>query len=286
MLIKQGKTNIKYLLIVVILVVIVSEGIWWINRFLVEKRLSKSLENRALLIVIENNFRLSPKDEENYEKHKNLIDTLFSHIFKVNKKDLNNKSLPEIVDIYGENYLANRFKNAAKDYGKIVILSDKKASYNNFKRVLIDLNNQGRTIDILLHLHGGADSIYFYNEEISKHFISYDKDFSLNQKPLNIGYIYQTICYGGENMEIWLNLGAQVVSGSKGGNNFVILAPERFLYLWTHEATYYKAVNGGFNFEVLIWKTIGKFLPTYSVKEDDLESGRMIFVGEKDYRLK
>lgn len=274
----------KYLLIF-ILIIFLFIGVF--HHFLVERRLAKSLKNRTLLIVIENNFMLSPEIEEDYEEHKNLVDTLFSYIFKVDKKNLNNKSLPEIADIYGEDYLANRFKNVAKDYGKIVVLSDEKASYDNFKRVLTDLNNEGKTIDILLNLHGRSGSIYFYNQEISKHSIGYDKYFSLSQKPLNIGYVYQTVCYGGENMEIWLKLGAKVVSGSKGINMFVILAPERFLYLWTHGKTYYNAVNSGFNFEVLIQKIIGKFLPEtiFSIKKDHLESGRMIFIGEKDYKL-
>ena len=51
--------------------------------------------------------------------------------------------------------------------------------------------------------------------------------------------------------------------------------------------TYYNAVNGGFNFEVLIQKTIGKFFPEtiFSIKDDYLESSRMIFAGEKDYKL-
>ncbi len=284
---KKVKTIIKYLLIVTILAIIVGGGIWRINNFLVEKRFAKSLEGRVLLIVIENNFNLPPETEENYQKYKNLVDTIFSHILKVNKEDLKDKNLPEIVDIYLEDYLAKRFKNAAKNYGKIVILSDERASYDNFKRVLIDLNNEGRIVDILLDLHGGAYNVSFYNQTISKYSIASDKNFGLDQRLLNLGYVYQTVCYGGENMEIWLKLNAKVVSGSKGLNSFVILAPERFLYLWTHGKTYYGAVNGGFNFEVLVWKIIGRFLPNtiFSVKEDDLESSKMIFIGEKDYKL-
>lgn len=284
MKIKIRKIKAKYLLIFILIVFLF---IGALRHFLIERKFTKSLENRTLLIVIENNFMLLPEIEKDYEEHKNLVDTLFSHIFKVDKKDLNNKSLPEILDIYGEDYLANRFKNVAKDYGKIVVLSDEKASFDNFKRVLIDLDDEGKIIDILLDLHGGRDNIYFYNQEISKYSIGYDKDFNLSQKSLNIGYVYQTICYGKENMEIWLKLGARVVGGSKGINNFVILAPERFLYLWTHGKTYYNAVNGGFNFEVFIQKTIGRFLPEtiFSMEEDYLESSRMIFIGEKDYRL-
>ena len=284
MKIRIRKIKMKYLLIF-ILIIFLLIGVF--RHFLLEKRFAKSLNNRALLIVVENNFMLLPKIEEDYEKHKSLVNTFFSYIFKVDKKDLNNISLPEIVDIYAEDYLANRFKNVAKDYGKIVVLSDEKASYDNFKSVLISLDGEGKTIDILLDLHGGSDSIYFYNQEILKHSIDQDKDLSLSQKSLNIGYVYQTMCYGEKNMEIWLKLGAKVVNGSKGINNFVILAPERFLYLWTHGKTYYNAVNGGFNFEVLIQKTIGKFLPEtiFSIKDDYLESSKMIFAGEKDYKL-
>jgi len=278
--------NWKLFLIIIILIIIGCIFPRQINNYLVERKLNSSLGNRTLLIVIENNFMILPEIEKSYENHKNLIDKFFSYIFKTNKKDLDNKSLVEIFDIYGEDYLANRFKRAAKNYGEIVVLTDKEASYDNFKRVLIDLNNNGKTIDILFDLHGRTGSIYFYNQEISKYSISHDKDLCL-ARPLNIGYVYQTICYGEENMEIWLELGAQVVSGSKEINNFVILAPERFLYLWTHGRTYYDAVNGGFDFEILVSKIIDKFFPNImlSLTEDSIESSRMIFIGEKNYRL-
>jgi len=278
--------NWKFLLIIIILIIIGCILPLQINRHSVERKLDTSLENRTLLIVIENNFMILPEIEKSYEDHKNLADAFFSYIFKVNKKELNNKSLVEIFDIYGEDYLADRFKHAAKNYGEIIVLTDKEASYDNFKKVLIDLNNNGKTIDILFDLHGRTGGIYFYNQEISKDSISYDNDLRLNQ-PLNIGYVYQTICYGEENMEIWLELGAQVVSGSKEINNFVILAPEKFLYLWTHGKTYYDAVNGGFDFEVLVLRIIDKISPNImlSTTEDSLESSKMIFIGEKNYRL-
>ncbi|MCX6737950.1 MAG: hypothetical protein NTY11_00830 [Candidatus Parcubacteria bacterium] len=108
--------------------------------------------------------------------------------------------------------------------------------------------------------------------------MSYD----ISQKPLNLGYVYQTLCYGGENEEIWLDLGAKVVNGAKGGNNFVLLAPEKFLYLWTHGKTFLEAVNGGFNFEVMI----SRIVPILSVRDEDIESGQMIFAGDNYYSLK
>ncbi len=286
MITKRRKTNWKTFLIIVALIIVGAGLSWQVNRYFIEKGLAKSLKDRTLLIVIENNFISPPEIEKGYENHKNLADTFFSYIFKVNKKELDNKNLAEVLDVYGEDYLASRFENAAKNYGEIIILTDEEASYNNFKRVLIEANNEGKTVDILLDLHGNANSIYFYNQAIFKDFIGYDKDFILS-RPLNIGYVYQTVCYGGENMEIWLELGAQAVSGSEEINNFVILAPERFLYLWTHGKTYSDAVNGGFNFEVLVSKIIGKFLPDImlSTGEDSLESSKMIFIGDKNYKI-
>lgn len=247
---------------------------------------SENIENRILLIVIENNFSLSYEIEEDYQKYKFFVDMFLSGILKVDIKDLTGKSLVEIVDIYLEDYLAEQFKKAAKDYGKIVVLTDETASYNNFKKTLLSFSKENKTIDILLHLHGDRSSIYFYGQNVPKSFIK--EDFAVGQKPLNVGFVYQTVCYGGENMRIWLDLGAKVVSGSKGVNNFVILAPEKFLNLWAEGKTYYNAVNEAFDFEVSNWKRFSRFLPgtILEITKDDLEGGRMIFLGEKDYSIK
>lgn len=246
----------------------------------------ESIENRILLVVIENNFSLSQEIEEEYHKYKFFADMFLSDILKVDRKNLSDKSLVEIVDIYIEDYLAKQLKEAAKGYGKIIVLTDETASYDNFKKTLLNLNKENKIIDIILHLHGDKDGIYFYNQKILKSFIQ--KDFIVSKKPLNIGFVYQTVCYGEENMAIWLDLGAKVVSGPKGINNFVFWAPERFLNFWVEGEDYYNAVTKAFDFEVSNWKSFSKFLPgtVLEITEDKLENGRMLFLGEKGYNIK
>lgn len=292
------RKKIKNLLIAFILFVVLgSVSFWLIGNYLSDdysfsgyssgKKFEQSLEKRTLLIVIENNLNLSPDIQKEYEKRKNFVNTIFSFLFKVGKKELENKDLLEIIDLYGEEYMANRYKKQAGSYGKIIVLNNEEASYNNFKKTLLELDSKGEKIDILINLHGDSENIYFYKEPVSKEAIKNDQDF-LEQKPLNIGYVYQTVCYGGKNLEIWPELGAQVAAGAKGENNYVILAPERFLREWVRGETYYDAVNSAFSFEVFVWRIVSRFFPSeiLSVKKEDLVAGKMIFAGDKNYRLK
>ncbi|MCX6737951.1 MAG: hypothetical protein NTY11_00835 [Candidatus Parcubacteria bacterium] len=151
-LISPWKNKRKIILIVILVFLVGGAFFWRLNNLLAEVKFATSLRERTLLIVIENDFGVSSEMEKYYEKYKNLADIFFSFIFKVNKRDLNGKNLAEVIDSYGEDYLAGRFKSAAKGYGKVVILTDEKASYNNFKETLVSLNDEGKIIDILLNI--------------------------------------------------------------------------------------------------------------------------------------
>lgn len=289
MFIKKNKNVLKYFFVAIILIIIFIVFSWRSINFLVERKYVENLEDRILLIVIENNLNLPSEVIEEYEGNKNLVNIIFSYLFKVDKKNLENKSLIEIFDLYGEDYQASRFKKTAKNYRKVVILIDEEASYDNFKKVLLNLNNEGKVIDIILSLHGGPNVIGFYNQSIPKNYLVQDEDFALNERSLNIGYVYQTLCYGGEDLNIWLDLGAKVASGSRRINHYTAIASEKFLSSWIHGKNYYDAVNDGFDFEVLIWKIVGKVIPNksfFSVNEKHLEDSEMIFAGEKGYRLR
>jgi hypothetical protein len=135
-------------------------------------------------------------------------------------------------------------------------------------------------------LHGNSDSIFFYREAVWKENIRYDPDI-VSKKPLNIGYVYQTVCYGKDNMGIWLDLGAEVVCGSKGINNFVVFSPEKFLQLWGKGKKYSEAVNGGYFFEISVIRFLDKFIPgeIYILKEESLKSSKMFFEGNEEYKL-
>ena len=273
----------RYKILLLVLLFIIGGTFYWrLNIFLTERKFATSLKNRTLLIVIENKFNM-PKEVENYyEKNKNLADIFLSLLFKTDKKNLINKSLTEVVDLYGEDYQASRFKNAAKGYGNVVILSDKEASYDNFKKTLFSLSKEDKIVDVLLDLHGGPYTIGFYDDYVSKYKVRYD----MSSKSLNLGYVYQTLCYGGKYEDVWLDLGAKVVNGAEGINNFVMIAPERFLYLWTHGKTYSEAVNSARNLEVSIFKILSRVISAFPASGEDIESGRMTFAGDKHYSLK
>jgi len=271
--------KIKYFIIFFIIVLLVL-----VCYLLIPRKTEQTLENRVLVIVMEENFSQGGQSEHEYQQQKGIMNTFFSLIFRVSRKNLDDKTLSEIIDVYGEDYLANQFKKAAKGYGEIIILTDEEASYSNFKKVLLDINGQGKTMDIVLDLHGGPKAIYFYKQKVYKEDIARDRDL----KGLNIGYVYQTVCFGGQNIEFWIDIGAKVVSGSKEGNAFVLLAPGKFLKFWTGGETYYDAVNGGFKYELRIQKAINRFSPVemFPLDERTLKGSEMVFVGDKDYGLK
>lgn len=254
--------------------------------FELKKDSSGKEEKRALLIVIENNFNIPGDLQSYYQNHKEIADIFFSFLFGINRNKIKDKSLIEITDLYFEDYLAERFKNASSGYSEVLVLSDESSSYEEFKDSLLTLSKENDTVDILLHLHGNSDFIFFYREAIQKERIEKDVDF-ISKKPLNIGYVYQTVCYGKDNMDIWLGLGAEVVCGSKEVNNFVVLAPEKFLRLWGKGESYSEAVNRGYFFEISVIRFLDKFIPgeIYILNEESLNSSKMFFEGNKNYKL-
>ena len=122
--------NWKFLLIIIILIIIGCIFPWQINRHFIERKLDANLEDRTLLIVIENNFMILPEIEKGYEDHKNLAETFFSYIFKVNKKELNNIKYSINNYTYPEMAKIGRTEVDVKEEGidfkiKIITLPDK-----------------------------------------------------------------------------------------------------------------------------------------------------------------
>jgi len=244
----------------------------------------EQLKDRALVIVIENNFGIPDELEKYYEENRGIADPVFSFIFGIKKESFAGMSLAEIIDVYGENYLASRYERAAKGYGKVVILTDEEASYANFEDTLLALGEEGKVTDILLDLHGGEDSICFYEECIDKRYVSFTSSIKSSNPP-QLGFIYQTLCYGGQNMEPWMEKGAKAVNGAEGLNNFVVFAPEKFLKSWTRGKTFSAAVEDGREFELKLYGILRKFTPGFLLEEESIDSSQMLFFGDKDYSL-
>ena len=247
-------------------------------------KLAKALENRVLVIVMENNFGVPEELSSLYDENKENIDAILAFVFKTEKENMAGMGLAEVIDAYGEDYLADRFKKAAKGYGEVVVLTDGQASYGNFEETLVSLNEKGKTVDILLDLHGGPDEICFYEDCVDNDWMEFMVSMR-SSEPLNIGFVYQTLCYGGQNMEPWLKMGAKAANGAEGLNNFVVIAPEKFLRSWTNGDGFAEAVEKGYSLELSVDKIMSKIFPGYSLTEESVNSGRMLFLGNKNYSL-
>jgi len=270
--------------IAIISVAFLIAGIALAVRFFPKNSYADQLKERALVIVVENNFGIPVELEEYYGEHKDAADAAFSFLFKTDKNDFVGMSLAEIIDDYGEDYLAGRYAKAAEGYGKVVFLTDEKASYKNFEDTLADIGTEGKVIDILLDLHGGEDAICFYGECIDKDMVSFTSSIKSSNPP-ELGFVYQTLCYGGQNMEPWIRKGAKAVNGAEGLNNFVVFAPERFLKSWTRGKTFSAAVEDGREFELKLYGILRKFTPGILLEEECIDSSQMLFFGDKDYSL-
>jgi hypothetical protein len=255
-----------------------------INDIEAEQRvvISQDIDNRILLIVMEDNSVVLPSMKDNYTENEFLTKLALSFLFSVKITELDGKTFPEIIDDYGEDYLAGQFKEAAKGYSEIIVLSDEDASFDNFVKVLKDLNNKEKMIDIVLDVHGLSDIYYFYGQLVNKNVLLDEFD-----SPLNIGFVYQTVCYGGQGAKLWLDLGAEVVSGAKGINSFVLLSPQIFLSSWVNGDEYYDAVQEGFNHEIDIFSYINKFISNdfFATDKNAIENSTMMFYGNKEYSL-
>ena len=242
---------------------------------------STNLENRKLLVLMSNNY-LIPEELSNLHKQNEfLFNYLLSMVFNIDRSKLSGLSLEEIIVEYGEPFLAEEYKMAANNYGEVVILTGKKATYNNFKETIRGLDSKNAT-DLLINLHGNEDSFLFYDED-KKHGESIDKEkIAEDLNNLNIGFVYQTVCWGSENMDVWLKAGGEVVNGAKARNDFVILSPIKFLEEWTEGKSFKEAVESGYSHEKSRLSLITNFVDKDLLNPKNSE---MIFLGETDYRI-
>jgi hypothetical protein len=282
------KKNIRKLLLLGVLSVFV------VSLFLISiTRRKIEAENRALVLVISNNYKMPEEMVKNYKENEKLWNLILSFMLKVPQKELKELSFEEIIVHYGEDFFMERYKKAAGNYERIIALTGKDASYENFKDALIALDKEGLTIDILLNLRGSKERILFsgnpstpdYGRSIVNPYgHSVEKKEILNdfENPLNIGFVYQTSCYGFYDMDFWIEIGAKTVTGAKGKNGFVVFSPETFLKEWGKGKSFEEAVGKAYDYEYRRWRWIDRFAPVYIY---DPEESEMIFMGEKDYRL-
>jgi GH24 family phage-related lysozyme (muramidase) len=131
--------------------------------------------------------------------------------------------------------LGNRYRASKPDlYGDVVVLQNGTASYEALKKQLIDQSRAGKIIDLFILTHGNNDCIAvdgcINGDRIRKIRAEYGK-------PLSIRSVYMMSCVGSTLNQPWRDIGAQVVSGTRGNN---YLPEPTMFFFWSN----WKAGNG------------------------------------------
>jgi hypothetical protein len=84
----------------------------------------------------------------------------------------------------------------------------------------------------------------------------------LAQKDLNIGFIYQTLCYGASLIDDWEVIGAENVNGAKGLNTYVLLSPIKFMKNIEEGESFRYSVEQARSYEISTYKLVKKMFPS------------------------
>ncbi len=235
--------------------------------------------NPALIIVIENNNYLGGSMiETGFNLYKDQILEILADIFNIDVSDMNNMTLTEIVDVYGEDWQINEIINIAKPYyQKIISLTDQNATSQNFLDSLKFLSNKEYNIDMIFNLHGNENSIRFadrlYNiDELVQ---------SIQNSNISIRSLYQTCCFGSETIDEWESISTIAINGAKAENSLAIFSPVLFIDYWTSGMTFNQAVQVTYQTEIDTISSYKTVLPIieYIFTDEIKENSRQITGG-------
>lgn len=202
---------------------------------------------KALLVLVENSYIISPTFGFYYPIYKNEIDLQLAQVFGIDEKLLDTMNLEQIIETYGEDWQIKQIQSAAEPfYNKIVFLTDSTASYSAFIDSMKSLANNYNIVDVVLNTHGNENSILFGKD--SKTFADITDDF----KTYNVipRVIYQTCCYGASSLTEFTKSGVYSINGCGGENFLSLFAVKLFLESWTGGATFSSAVRYAYNQEI------------------------------------
>ncbi|MGQ0600113.1 MAG: hypothetical protein ACT4QE_00290 [Anaerolineales bacterium] len=144
---------------------------------------------------------------------------------------------------YGETGYAEILRAmAAPYYAKVVVLTDRAATFANFKSTLEGLHGEGYRIDILLDIHGCGNSSQLNNGYCNDdHLVFTDRDVTVADiktigggQKLNLNAVYLVSCWGSRFNDVWVNaLGAKASNGANELNYYVLLSPFAFMHART-----------------------------------------------------
>jgi superfamily II DNA or RNA helicase len=206
----------------------------------------------ALILVVENNdfVGVNQLDDLTLKRVAQLL-----HPFQYKK--IKSMSSAQLIDKYFEDLLAKKILAYSKQYDKTIYLTDQQASYENFKKQIKILTASNYKIDLLLHLHGGQESIWFYHQKVSANQLVDDL------KPMrpDINYVYQTLCHGSSLLKFWDKLGAKNANGASNNNYYVVFGPIKYSQLRNKGLNFYQSSNQSYIFEKKLYQKISSFVP-------------------------
>jgi hypothetical protein len=170
----------------------------------------------------------------------------------------------------------NRYEAAAPShYGKVVVLRDGTASYQELKAQLIALADARRIVDVLILTHGSSDFISVVGGIDGTKIRAIKTE---NGGPLTIRSVYMMNCVGSTLNQAWLDAGAKVSSGAIR-NNYL---PEPTTYFfwsnWKAGQTFENAVTGAYRRTIaLMNETVRAFVRTLPVPGADMLAAMIDF---------
>jgi hypothetical protein len=167
------------------------------------------------------------------------------------------------MDRYGEAAYAYCLRDmAAPYYERVVTLTDRQATFPNFKKTVEDLHAAGYTMDLFLDIHGTGPSTEMNNGHQSKAKLFFTPATGDNGEatiemiesinggnPMRLNAVYLVSCWGSLFNPSWTKLGAKASNGARELNYYVLLSPVAFMAAWTQGASLEDAAKVAYRVE-------------------------------------
>lgn len=197
---------------------------------------------KALVIIVDNSQSMEGSAMDDlYTTFPNEIGGALAELYDQPLSEIQSRNMTEIAEDFGEDWIISDVEDKADGhYADTTSLTDDQATFENFISTIEGYSDNGYLVDLLVDLHGTSDgSILFFDDA---HAVTHITE-QIQSRGLNVGVLYQTVCYGSDMTDEWVAIDIHAVNGSIGVNMYVNFAPGAFLENWIWGANYDDAVQ-------------------------------------------
>ncbi|MFC2132144.1 hypothetical protein ACFLSQ_11990 [Bacteroidota bacterium] len=180
----------------------------------------ESNQDAGLILAVETNFELGSYTETMFQLYKNELLEILSDMFEVEKEKMQDMTMSEIIEVYGEDWQISAMKEAAEGhYKEIRVLTDDSCTGVNLMNTITEFAQKGYYIDMVFSLHASSEkTISFLDRSYNiVEFTSF-----LKKNNYYIRSLYQTCCFGSYFFGDWKNAGMYALNGSVKVNDINI----------------------------------------------------------------